>query len=122
LDSSENNYQSYENVLAQKGKDYTPSFAPGYQMRAHNKKQPKGPFKNQLKQIASKVKDDNFSFRSGSKRGSDNPKRIQMSFYSHKRKSKYSLGVNKKVRKYSGKLFWITLFISDDIWSKCELI
>jgi len=103
LDSSENNYISYENLLAQKGKDYTPSFAPNYSMRAFGQhKTQKGPFKNQLKQIATKVKEDNFSFRSGSKRGSDSQaKRIEMSFYKHRRKSKNSLGVNKKFRKYS---------------------
>lgn len=103
LSSSENNHQSVENTLAQqKLKDQTPSFAPNYHMH----KQTKGPFKNQLKQIASKVKDDNFSFRSGSKRGSggDTAKRIQMSFYKHKRKSKGMLGVNKKFRKYSDNL------------------
>ena len=71
-------------------------------MRPYHK-QTKGQFKNQLKQIASKVKDDNFSFRSGSKRGSGTQRRIQMSLYRHKRKSKNNLVgvIQKKIRKYS---------------------
>ena len=101
LDSSEKSYRTFNKTLADKnGKDQTPSFAPNYSMRSFNNHKQKGPFKNQLKQIASKVRDDNFSFRNGSKRGSG---KIQMSLYSHKRKPKYSLGVNKKIRKYSGK-------------------
>lgn len=74
----------------------TPSFAPGYQMRMF-----KG--KNQLRQIATKVKDDNLSFRSAS-RNSDSTKqakRIEMSFYNKwKNKSRNNFGI-KKIRKYS---------------------
>jgi len=60
-----------------------------------------GPIKNQLRQIATKVKDENFSFR-GSSRGSVRSKKIEMSFYNRwKHKSKNPIVVNKKVRKYS---------------------
>jgi hypothetical protein len=91
----------------------TPSFAPGYQMRMFKGKynaqivldsKPKqGPIKNQLRQIATKVKDDNLSFRSAS-RNSDSTKqakRIEMSFYNKwKNKSRNDFGI-KKIRKYS---------------------
>lgn len=80
--------------MKQAGK--TPIFANGYNMM---RGKDSSPIKNQLRQIATKVKDDNFSFRSSSRGSNRNARKIEMSFYRHWKK-KQNMGV-KKTRKYS---------------------
>jgi hypothetical protein len=108
-ESSEQNGLVNENY---KHSGKTPSFAPGYQMKTYkcnllpspltSNVANQGPIKNQLRQIATKVKDENFSFRGSSRGSGRQAKKIEMSFYRHwKRKSKNKLFIDKKIRKYS---------------------
>ena len=65
-----------------------------------HKKQKKGPIQNQLREIATKVKDDNFSFRSNSRGSQRSAKRIEMGFLKKWKNKKNNFSF-KKIRKFS---------------------
>jgi hypothetical protein len=60
-----------------------------------------GPIKNQLIQIATKVKDDNLSFRSASQNSNRKAKHTEMRFYNKWKNQARNDFEIKKIRKYS---------------------